>query len=216
MPPGQFIALAEETGLIQEIGHWVLEQACAALARWLPRWPQLVLAVNLSPRELRQGGCVERVRTCLRRHQVPAAALELEITEGVLLDDVEHCIANMQALKRLGVRFAIDDFGTGYSSLTYLKRLPLDRLKIDRSFTWDLEGPGNGLMLVQTILMIGHNLGLECVAEGIENQRQLELLREHGCALGQGYHFSRPLGEAAFLDWLAPRMPLGPAMSTLS
>ena len=214
--PGQFIALAEDTGLIQEIGSWVLEQACAALVRWLPRWPQLVMAVNLSPRELRQAGCVERVRGCLLRHQVPATALELEITEGVLLEDVEQCIANMQALKALGVRFAIDDFGTGYSSLTYLKRLPLDRLKIDRSFIHDLDGDSSGLMLVQTILVIARNLGLECVAEGIESQAQLELLCEHGCSLGQGYYFSRPLGEAAFLEWMARCMPPQPGAAVSS
>ncbi|MGB4072686.1 EAL domain-containing protein [Pseudomonas sp.] len=204
--PGDFIALAEETGLIEELGGWVLEQACAALARWLPSWPQMVLAVNLSPRELRQAGCVARIRDCLQHHQIPATALELEITEGVLLEDVEQCIANMQALKALGVRFAIDDFGTGYSSLTYLKRLPLDRLKIDRSFTWDMDGEdGSGLMLVQTILVIARNLGLECVAEGIESQWQLDCLRQHGCSLGQGYHFSRPLREADFLSWLQTR-----------
>ncbi|CAN7399790.1 EAL domain-containing protein [Pseudomonas sp. LjRoot71] len=202
--PADFIPLAEETGLIEELGGWVLEQACATLARWLPQWPQLVLAVNLSPRELRQRSCVTRVRECLQRHQVPATALELEITEGVLLEDVEQCISNMQALKALGVRFAIDDFGTGYSSLTYLKRLPLDRLKIDRSFTWDMDGEdGSGLMLVQTILVIARNLGLECVAEGIESQWQLDCLRQHGCSLGQGYHFSRPLREEQFLAWLA-------------
>lgn len=201
--PADFIPLAEETGLIEELGGWVLEQACATLARWLPQWPQMVLAVNLSPRELRQRGCVTRVRECLQRHQVPATALELEITEGVLLEDVEQCISNMQALKALGVRFAIDDFGTGYSSLTYLKRLPLDRLKIDRSFTWDMDGEdGSGLMLVQTILVIARNLGLECVAEGIESQWQLDCLRQHGCSLGQGYHFSRPLKEADFQVWL--------------
>ncbi len=201
--PADFIPLAEETGLIEELGGWVLEQACATLARWLPQWPQLVLAVNLSPRELRQRSCVTRVRECLQRHQVPATALELEITEGVLLEDVEQCISNMQALKALGVRFAIDDFGTGYSSLTYLKRLPLDRLKIDRSFTWDMDGEdGSGLMLVQTILVIARNLGLECVAEGIESQWQLDCLRQHGCSLGQGYHFSRPLKEADFQAWL--------------
>lgn len=206
--PGDFIPLAEETGLIEELGDWVLEQACAALARWLPQWPQLVLAVNLSPRELRQRSCVARVSECLQRHNVPAAALELEITEGVLLEEVEQCISNMQALKALGVRFAIDDFGTGYSSLTYLKRLPLDRLKIDRSFTWDMDGEdGSGLMLVQTILVIARNLGLECIAEGIESQAQLDCLRELGCALGQGYYFSRPLREADFLAWVA-RHPL--------
>ncbi|WP_341304010.1 EAL domain-containing protein [Pseudomonas sp. TMP25] len=201
--PSDFIPLAEETGLIEELGGWVLEQACAALARWLPQWPQLVLAVNLSPRELRQRSCVARISECLQRHQVPAAALELEITEGVLLEDVEQCISNMQALKVLGVRFAIDDFGTGYSSLTYLKRLPLDRLKIDRSFTWDMDGDdGSGLMLVQTILVIARNLGLECIAEGIESQGQLDCLRDNGCSLGQGYHISRPLRAAAFLAWM--------------
>lgn len=208
--PGEFIALAEETGLILELGSWMLEQACAALARWLPGWPQVVLAVNLSPRELRQVDCVERIQGCLQRYGVPASALELEITEGVLLEDVELCITNMQALKTFGVRFAIDDFGTGYSSLTYLKRLPLDRLKIDRSFTQDLAGDSSGLMLVQTILMIAHNLGLECVAEGIENQAQLDILRRHGCALGQGYHFSRPLAEQDFLRWVTQRLPLQP------
>jgi diguanylate cyclase (GGDEF)-like protein/PAS domain S-box-containing protein len=205
--PDQFIPLAEETGVIQELGQWVLEQSCTALARWLPRWPQLVLAVNLSPRELRQTGCVERVLDCLRRHGLPASALELEITEGVLVDDVEHCIAHMQALKDHGVRFAIDDFGTGYSSLTYLKRLPLDRLKIDRSFTHDLVADNSGQMLVHSILLIAHNLGLECVAEGIENQAQQDILLAHGCALGQGFFISRPLSEAAFVHWLAQRMP---------
>ncbi len=214
--PSDFIPLAEETGLIEELGDWVLEQACMALARWLPNWPQMVLAVNLSPRELRQPRCVERVHDCLQRHRVPATALELEITEGVLLEDVERCIANMAALKQLGVRFAIDDFGTGYSSLTYLKRLPLDRLKIDRSFTWDMHGEdGSGLMLVQTILVIARNLGLECVAEGIENEAQLDCLREHGCSLGQGYHFSRPLREAEFLDWMADQAGVGAGKSAL-
>ncbi|WP_244968166.1 GGDEF domain-containing phosphodiesterase [Pseudomonas sediminis] len=203
--PDQFIPLAEETGLIQDIGQWVLEQACAALARWQTQWPQLVLAVNLSPRELRQAGCVERVEQCLRAHGVPAQSLELEITEGVLLEDVEHCIGNMQQLKAQGVRFAIDDFGTGYSSLTYLKRLPLDRLKIDRSFVADLDGEASGGMLVQTILMIARNLGLECVAEGIEHDSQLALLREQDCTLGQGYLFGRPMAEAEFLAWMQAR-----------
>lgn len=203
IPPAQFIPLAEETGLIQELGAWVLEQACAALGRWHQRWPQLVLAVNLSPHELRQFDLVQRVSGCLQHHGLPASVLELEITEGVLLEDVDQCIAAMQALKRLGVRFAIDDFGTGYSSLTYLKRLPLDRLKIDRSFINDLEGEASGLMLVETILVIARNLGLECVAEGIETQAQFDSLRAHGCSLGQGYYFSPPLSEAAFLTWLA-------------
>ncbi|MCY1276853.1 PAS domain S-box protein [compost metagenome] len=205
--PTQFIPLAEDTGLIQELGAWVLEGACAALARWQAQWPQLVLAVNLSPRELRQPGLVARVSDCLQRHRLPATALELEITEGVLLEDVEQCIAAMHALKALGVRFAIDDFGTGYSSLTYLKRLPLDRLKIDRSFVSDLDGEAHGQVLVETILVIAHHLGLECVAEGIENLAQLERLRSHGCDLGQGYYFSEPMEEAAFVAWLGRQAP---------
>ncbi|GLK87631.1 hypothetical protein GCM10017655_06930 [Pseudomonas turukhanskensis] len=202
IPPTQFIPLAEETGLILDIGAWVLDEACATLARWHRRWPALVLAVNLSPHELRQFDVVQRVADCLRRHNLPARVLELEITEGVLLEDVDQCIAAMQALKDLGVRFAIDDFGTGYSSLTYLKRLPLDRLKVDRSFVADLPDDASGKMLVETILMIAHNLGLECVAEGIENLAQYDTLRGLDCALGQGFYFSPPLDEAAFLAWL--------------
>ena len=203
--PGQFIPLAEETGLIQDIGSWVLERACATLQGWLPHYPSVVLAVNLSPRELRSRECVERVRGCLERYGVPATALELELTEGVLLEDVEQCIANMRALKALGVRFSIDDFGTGYSSLTYLKRLPLDRLKIDRSFTQDLGAGGNGsnVLLVETILMIARNLGLECVAEGIETPEQLEHLKKLGCEVGQGYLLGRPMHAADFLQHMA-------------
>jgi len=205
--PGQFIPLAEETGLIQDIGHWVLERACATLQGWREEYPDLVLAVNLSPRELRSQDCAERVRGCLERHGVPAAALELELTEGVLLEDVEQCIANMHALKALGVRFSIDDFGTGYSSLTYLKRLPLDRLKIDRSFTQDLGRGGNGsnVLLVETILMIARNLDLECVAEGIETADQLEHLKTLGCEFGQGYLLGRPMVEADLLARVASR-----------
>ncbi|MGY4535454.1 diguanylate cyclase (GGDEF)-like protein/PAS domain S-box-containing protein [Pseudomonas sp. TE3786] len=205
IPPAQFIPLAEETGLILDIGAWVLDEACAALARWHWRWPELVLAVNLSPHELRQFDVVQRVADCLQRHNLPARVLELEITEGVLLEDVDQCIAAMQALKALGVRFAIDDFGTGYSSLTYLKRLPLDRLKVDRSFVNDLPDDANGLMLVETILMISRNLGLECVAEGIETAAQYHSLRDLDCALGQGFYFSPPLSESNFLSWLQQR-----------
>ncbi|MEK1941386.1 MAG: EAL domain-containing protein [Pseudomonas sp.] len=202
IPPTQFIPLAEETGLILDIGAWVLDEACAALARWHTRWPELVLAVNLSPHELRQFDVVQRVADCLKRYDLPASVLELEITEGVLLEDVDQCIAAMQALKALGVRFAIDDFGTGYSSLTYLKRLPLDRLKVDRSFVRDLPDDASGLMLVETILMIARNLGLECVAEGIETGAQYDSLRGLDCALGQGFYFSPPLSENNFLNWL--------------
>jgi len=203
--PSQFIPLAVDAGLIQEFGGWVVEEACAALARWLKRWPHLVLAINLSPRELRLPDTAERIADCLRRNGLPPTALELEITEGVMLDDIEHCIAAMQALKELGVRFALDDFGVGHSSLTHLQRLPLDRLKIDRSFIGALEHPTRGLALVETMLLIARNLGLECVAEGIETQAQLDCLRQRGCTLGQGFHFSKPLAEAEFTRWMDAR-----------
>ncbi|WP_375740616.1 EAL domain-containing protein [Pseudomonas boanensis] len=205
VPPAQFIPLAEETGLIVELGDWLLEHACASLARWQADWPWLVLAINVSPRELRKAGFVERISNALRRHGVPPGRLELEITEGSLLEDVEQCILAMQALKVLGVRFAIDDFGTGYSSLTYLKRLPLDRLKIDRSFVDGLASDASDVALVETIIAIGRNLGLECIAEGIENAEQLTMLNQRGCESGQGYFFSRPLDEARFMGWLRER-----------
>ena len=205
IPATQFIPLAEETGLIQELGNWVLEHACATLAEWQRRWPQLVLAVNLSPRELRQSDCAERVGACLQHYGIQPGALELEITEGVLLEDTEQCIAAMHQLKALGIRFAIDDFGTGYSSLTYLKRLPLDRLKIDRSFIHDLQADHSGSMLVETILMIARNLGLDCVAEGIESESQLRWLQEHDCLLGQGFYFSEPLDAEDFVAWMERR-----------
>jgi diguanylate cyclase (GGDEF)-like protein len=205
IPPAQFIPLAEETGLILELSDWMLERACSCLARWQADWPWLVLAINVSPRELRKAGFVERISSALQRYGVPAGRLELEITEGSLLEEVEQCIAAMQSLKALGVRFAIDDFGTGYSSLAYLKRLPLDRLKIDRSFVDGLARDASDLALVETILAIGRNLGLECIAEGIESEEQLAMLRQRGCELAQGYHFSRPLDEAGFQSWVLER-----------
>ncbi|MHC5347597.1 sensor domain-containing protein [Metapseudomonas furukawaii] len=205
VPPSQFIPLAEETGLILELSDWVLERACGCLASWQAEWPWLVLAINVSPRDLRKPGFAERISSVLQRHGVPPGRLELEITEGSLLEDVQQCIVAMQALKTLGVRFALDDFGTGYSSLAYLKRLPLDRLKIDRSFVDGLDNDASDRALVETILAIGRNLGLECVAEGIENEEQATMLRQRGCELGQGYLFSRPLGEDAFGDWLRER-----------
>ncbi|QEY65453.1 EAL domain-containing protein [Metapseudomonas lalkuanensis] len=205
VPPAQFIPLAEETGLILELSDWMLERACACLANWQTDLPWLVLAINVSPRELRKPGFVERIESALKRHGVPPGRLELEITEGSLLEEVEQCISAMQALKSLGVRFAIDDFGTGYSSLAYLKRLPLDRLKIDRSFVDGLAVDASDLALVETILAIGRNLGLECIAEGIESEEQLSMLRQRGCELGQGYFFSRPLDEEGFRGWIRDR-----------
>ena len=200
--PGQFIPLAEESDLIEAVGDYVLDATCATLARLQERWPELVLAVNLSPRELRQRDYVSRFEQCLARYGVSANQLELEITEGAWLEEVDSCVANMRRLKKQGVRFAIDDFGTGYSSLAYLSSLPLDRLKIDRSFVNDLQTKPPGRTLVKGIISIAHNLGLECIAEGVEQTSQVQMLLSKSCDLGQGYLFGKPMPEAAFVDWL--------------
>ncbi|MES2817428.1 MAG: EAL domain-containing protein [Pseudomonadota bacterium] len=200
LKPRQFLSVAEETGLICELGHWVLEQACGAFAPWHERWPQLVLTINLSTREARHPDLQARIEACLLRHGLPAPILELDICEAVLMEDDESCRASLLALQALGVRLALDDFGHGYCSLSGLQRIPLDRLKIAPGYTQNLEG--NGPVLLETLLMIGHNLGLPCVGEGIETQAQLDFLRQHGCALGQGFHLGRPLAEADMLTWL--------------
>jgi diguanylate cyclase (GGDEF)-like protein/PAS domain S-box-containing protein len=203
--PADFIPLAEENGLILPIGEWVLHTACEFLQRctasrsgvYLP-----CLAVNVSPRQFRQNGFVEQVRSILQRTGVEPARLELELTEGMLVDDVADTVEKMQALKALGVRFSIDDFGTGYSSLAYLKNLPLNKLKVDQSFIRDVPANEGGAAIVETIIAMTRHLGLEVIAEGVETEAQCEFLRQKGCRHYQGYHFSRPLPEAEFLDCL--------------
>jgi diguanylate cyclase (GGDEF)-like protein/PAS domain S-box-containing protein len=193
VPPLQFIPLAEETGLIVEIGEWVIEQACS----WLKSWQSdagmtsLCLSVNVSARQFHQPNFVDFVLDAVQRHGIDARHLTLELTESVVLDRVEEVIERMLRLKAVGIRFSIDDFGTGYSSLSYLKRLPVDEVKIDRTFIRDITHDQNDLAIVRAILAMSHSLGLSVIAEGVETDAQRALLMQYGCKGFQGYLFGR-------------------------
>jgi diguanylate cyclase (GGDEF)-like protein/PAS domain S-box-containing protein len=194
VPPARFIPVLEETGLIHEVGRWALGQAIEDHLRWRDAgYPPMRIAVNVSPLQLRARGFVAEVERAIAVDPLAAAGLELEITESVIMDDVEHNIATLEAIRALGVTVAIDDFGTGFSSLSYLAKLPVDKLKVDRSFVVEMtEGP-QGLALVSTIIILAHSLKLTVVAEGVETEDQSRLLRLLDCDEMQGYLFSRPV-----------------------
>jgi diguanylate cyclase (GGDEF)-like protein/PAS domain S-box-containing protein len=194
--PADFIPMAEETGLIIPLGKWVLEQACLQLSEWhrqFPSVPALTLSVNLSPRQFQKPFLVADVIQALFEAGLPASCLKLEITESVIMRDVEATIRTLWELKELGVRIAIDDFGTGYSSLSHLKRLPLDVLKIDRSFISGIVDDSEATAIVRTIMALAKSLNLKVTGEGIETAEQAALLNAWGCDQGQGYHFGKPL-----------------------
>ena len=193
--PAQFIPLAEETGLILPLGRWVLLTACKLLASWQsdPALSHLTMAVNVSSRQFRHASFVDDVARVLAITGAPSSLLKLELTESLLVEDMETTIATMAALRSHGVGFSLDDFGTGYSSLSYLKRMPLDQLKIDQSFVRDLLTDPNDAAIVDTIIGLSRSLGLEVIAEGVETPEQRELLARAGCQLYQGYLVSRPL-----------------------
>ncbi len=207
--PAQFIPLAEETGLILPLGHWVLHTACKQLASWQddPALAHLTLAVNVSARQFRHASFVDEVRPVLAITGAPSGRLKLELTESLLVDDMETTIANMTALRSHGVGFSLDDFGTGYSTLSYLKRLPLDQLKIDQSFVRDLLTDPNDAAIVETIIGLSRSLGLEVIAEGVETPEQRDLLARAGCQHYQGYLFSRPLSVDLLEAFLRPAAP---------
>ncbi len=204
--PDVFIPLAEETGLILPIGHWVLQTACAQLKTWSGKATtrDLHLAVNVSARQFRQPGFVAEVEALLDDYDIDPSRLKIELTESLVIDNVADTITRMQALKAIGISFSMDDFGTGFSSLSYLKRLPLDQLKIDRSFVRDLAHDPNDAAIVQTIITMGRTLGLNVIAEGVESEAQLEFLAGHGCHAYQGYLFSRPVPVKEFERLLEP------------
>jgi len=194
--PAEFIPVAEETGLIVPLGQWVLEEACRQIAEWQKRYPKnppLMVSVNLSPRQFQQPTLIGVVAHALLASGLPATSLKLEITEGVLMRDTEATIATLWKLKELGIKLAIDDFGTGYSSLAYLKRLPFDVLKIDRSFVSGVGTSDEDTAIVQAVIAMAKSLRLAVTAEGVETAEQAVLLRSWDCHLGQGYFFARPL-----------------------
>jgi EAL domain-containing protein (putative c-di-GMP-specific phosphodiesterase class I) len=193
--PVDFIPIAEDTGLIIIIGQWVLKTACAQLKCWqkdaLTR--DLTIAVNVSSAQFRQTDFVAQVRHILHESGAKPAQLKLELTESLLLVNVDDIIAKMRELKLLGICFSLDDFGTGYSSLQYIKLLPLDQLKIDKSFVHDINSDTNDAAIVKTIIVMSEALGLNVIAEGVETQAQRDFLDHQGCHSFQGYLFGKPL-----------------------
>lgn len=202
--PAEFIPLAEETGLILQLGHWVLESACAQLATWAKRHEtaHLELAVNVSAREFRQTDFVDQVLAVLDRTRADPRKLKMELTESLLVSNVDDIITKMTALKAKGVGFSLDDFGTGYSSLYYLKQLPLDQLKIDQGFIRDILVDLNDAAIAKMIVALAETMGLSVIAEGVETVAQRDFLFRHGCHAYQGYLFSRPLALGAFEEFV--------------
>jgi diguanylate cyclase (GGDEF)-like protein len=198
VPPLAFIPLAEETGLIVPLGRWVLETACRQAVRWhasRPGGPRLLMSVNLSARQFVQPDLVDQVDTILAETGMDPTLLELEITESVVMDQSEAGVRTLSRLRDMGVRLVLDDFGTGYSSLSYLRHLPLDTIKIDRTFVAGLDGQADR-SIVEAVISLAHGLRISVVAEGIETEDQFEMLRAMGCDVGQGYLFARPMAAA--------------------
>ena len=203
IPPGDFIPLAEECGLIVPIGNWVLATACAEAVSWDD---PVTISVNLSPAQFLQPGIVTTVIDVLRQTGLPPRRLELEITEGTLMHDAQNALHILTALKAIGVKIAMDDFGTGYSSLSYLRKFPFDKIKIDRSFISDVEDDAEAETIVKAIIAMGRSLRLDVTAEGVETKQQLSMLRGHGCTFAQGYLLGRPhsadqLGQHLAREW---------------
>ena len=203
--PGDFIDVAEDTGLILYIGMWVLREACRQMHQWhrqFPRAKPLTISVNISPRQFVQPNLVDQIKQIVAETGIDPNTLRLEITESVTMGDVERTIRILSQLREIGVRFSVDDFGTGYSSLSYLHRFPLDVLKIDRSFVMRMNEDHERLQIVQTIMTLARNLGIEVVAEGTETEMQVDHLRNIGCDFGQGFFFSRALAPETVTDLL--------------
>nr|WP_229035794.1 EAL domain-containing protein [Heyndrickxia coagulans] len=193
VPPLKFIPLAEETGLITSIGAWVIDHVCAQIAQWRQKgWAGFRVAVNISPKQFLDPGLAGLIGRTLEKYKLPASVLEIEITEGAM-EDKGHILKVLSSLKEMGLTISVDDFGTGYSSLNYLKKFPVDILKIDQSFVRELENSQKDAAITKTIIHLAHQLGLEVVAEGVEEQGQVEFLQSARCQKAQGYFFSRPV-----------------------
>lgn len=201
--PSDFIPVAEDSGLIVPLSQWVLQEACQQACRWQAQGMRpLYLSVNISAIDFRQRGFVEGIARTLKETGLHPTQLELEITESVLMQNVDTTVAVLKAIKQLGIRLAIDDFGTGYSSLSYLQKFPVDVLKIDQSFVGDLSIDSNDAKLVSTIISLGKSLNLHIIAEGVETREQLEFLKIHQCEEAQGYYFSKPVEPPDFAQWV--------------
>ena len=200
--PAEFIPVAEETGMILQIGAWVMREAAWQAADWARKGYPVRVAVNLSARQFADPALVQSLVSLLEQHQLPANALELEITESTMMDGVANAAQILRDIKGMGVSLAIDDFGTGYSSLAYLKTFDIDKLKIDQSFIRDIHSDPDDAAIVRALVVLSHELGLEVVAEGVEDEAQLNFLQALGCDIAQGYFFSKPLPAADFVAFM--------------
>ena len=201
VPPDVFIPLAERHGLIGALGNWVIEEACRQARRWREQGLRMRLAVNLSALQMRQEDIVERIEEALSRHRIHPSLLTCEITESVAMEDTKATQATFRRLGSAGIHLSIDDFGTGYSSLSYLRKLPAEELKIDRSFVMDIENSVDARAVIDAVVKLAHALGLRVVAEGVENERQQQLLTAMGCDEMQGFLFAKPMSARALLLW---------------
>lgn len=205
IPPNEFIPVAEETGLILQIGQWVLRESCRQMWEWQEKYPSaksLVMNVNLSARQLEKKDLVEEVSKILNESGLAPNCLKLEITESVIMGNAEQAIETVRRLRQMGVRLSIDDFGTGYSSLSYLHRFPIDTLKVDRSFVSRIGNEDEHSEIIKTIITLAYNLGMDVVAEGVENDEQLSFLRDINCSYGQGYFYSRPVNGTSAAEMI--------------
>jgi EAL domain-containing protein (putative c-di-GMP-specific phosphodiesterase class I) len=204
--PGVFIPIAEETGMIIEIGDWVVARACAQLARWRDAGlHDITMSINVSVAQLLRGDLIRRLCDVLAEHDIPPNQLELELTESMVMANAEQSITTLRRLKAIGVNLAIDDFGTGYSSLAYLKRLPIDALKIDKEFVGDITTDPDDEAITATVIAMAHSLGLNVIAEGVERIEQVDYLREQDCDEVQGHWLAYPLPADQCLAFLRER-----------
>ncbi|MDH5258728.1 MAG: EAL domain-containing protein, partial [Gammaproteobacteria bacterium] len=202
IPPDQFVALAEKIGLIHPLTVWVLNRALEQCAQWNFQHLPISIAVNLSALSLHDNSVISLVDDALKDWKVAPSSLSLELTESAVMADPQQAIEILSDLDGMGVKLSVDDFGTGYSSLTYLKRLPVDEIKIDRSFVMDMFSNKNDEAIVRSTIDLAHNMGLKVIAEGIEDQATYQRLKEMGCDMGQGFYMGRPVGTADFSQWI--------------
>jgi EAL domain-containing protein (putative c-di-GMP-specific phosphodiesterase class I) len=205
--PDRFVPLAEEIGAIIPIGYWTLRRVCERARDWQEMGMPLTVAVNLSASQFHEPQLVTELASILKATGVGASFIELEITESMVMRDPDKAVEIMQALRAMGVRISIDDFGTGHSSLGYLKRFPVDRLKVDRSFVRDLPHNGDDVAITRAVIAMAHSLRMSVVAEGVEHQEQFDLLRAEGCDEFQGYYCARPMEEADLVQFVSARQP---------
>ncbi|MGP9800186.1 putative bifunctional diguanylate cyclase/phosphodiesterase [Rheinheimera sp. NSM] len=206
--PGQFLPFVEQLGLSRQLDFWILHKAVATLSRWKQQQLQIPFAVNMSSLHFQQDGLKQKIRQLLQQYQVSPELLELEITENTAMHDMEKGSNHVMELQQMGIRVSIDDFGTGYSSLAYLRRMPIDKIKIDRSFVMDMAGNDSDMMIVKTMIKLAHGLGKRILAEGVETAVQLQLLKNMSCDAVQGYYIAKPLSEADALAFCRRQLSL--------